>query len=364
MDTSSHGIGYVLYQIHPENEFPPNTSEKERTRIVRFGSKSLKRWQRSYGPTKLELLGVVVSIIDCATYLRGPNKFTVFCDHQALKPIFAKKMRGAIYERWISILQQFNFDIVYHPAYKMALPDALSRCFPNPAIEDASSPSDNDKFFPYVEENVGDINLQLKDEQTCKLFQNVSDSSPCVNHMSLANKQNTNKDLTNMYNISTDNQYSPLYIEETNYMYDADSDSSDTMRKTKPKPKPKQAKHKQSTKVHCVQEQTVTSSEGTKSETTPSVDDTIPTLVENIELFKNNDFSPANVSELQHKDPTLRPVIEYLEMGKLPSSQKQARSLLLEANDFMLIDNLLFHTRVARSKRTKISSNISWSYQK
>jgi hypothetical protein len=45
------GIGYVLYQKHPGN-----------TRVVRFGSKALNHWQKSYGPTKLELLGVVTSI--------------------------------------------------------------------------------------------------------------------------------------------------------------------------------------------------------------------------------------------------------------------------------------------------------------
>ena len=53
--TSSRGIGYMLYQLHNENR-------KDVPRVVRFGSKSLSKWQQSYGPTKLELLGMVVSI--------------------------------------------------------------------------------------------------------------------------------------------------------------------------------------------------------------------------------------------------------------------------------------------------------------
>jgi hypothetical protein len=64
VDSSSTGIGYILYQRTNCN--PDNSDDK--VQIIRFGSKSLNTWQKSYGPTKLELLGVVTSIIDCASY--------------------------------------------------------------------------------------------------------------------------------------------------------------------------------------------------------------------------------------------------------------------------------------------------------
>ena len=104
----------MLYQLH---------NEKDVARVVRFGSKFPSKWQQSYGPTKLELLGMVVSILDCSDYLRG-NRFVVECDHQALKPIFQKQFKGAIYERWLAILQQFNFDLQYKPAEQMQVADA------------------------------------------------------------------------------------------------------------------------------------------------------------------------------------------------------------------------------------------------
>ncbi|CAG2237235.1 unnamed protein product [Mytilus edulis] len=88
VDTSSKGIGYVLYQIHTDEH------EEDMIRVVRFGSKSLSRWQRSYGPTKLELLGMVTAILDCSVYLRG-RRFIVECDHQALKPLFQKTAEGS-----------------------------------------------------------------------------------------------------------------------------------------------------------------------------------------------------------------------------------------------------------------------------
>ena len=85
VDSSSKGIGYMLYQKHPSED------HAEISIVVRFGSKSLSKWQQSYGPTKLELLGMVTSILDCRSYLRG-RKFIVECDHQALKPLFQKNL--------------------------------------------------------------------------------------------------------------------------------------------------------------------------------------------------------------------------------------------------------------------------------
>lgn len=109
VDASSHGIGYLLYQILPKRG---SEQEKSRIRMIRFGSKGMSRWQKSYGPTKLELLGMVTSIMDCAQYLRS-NKFYVECEHKALAPLFNNSLKGALYDRWLTLMQQFNFEIKY-----------------------------------------------------------------------------------------------------------------------------------------------------------------------------------------------------------------------------------------------------------
>ena len=146
VDTSARGIGYMLYQ----------RGDDESVNVIRFGSKSLTKWQRSYGPTKLELLGMVVAVLDCADYVRG-SRFVVECDHQALKPLFAKQLKGAIYERWLAILQQFQIDIEYKPAAEMVVADTLSREVCEDTDDNFSSPSEDDPFFPYVTEPVGDV---------------------------------------------------------------------------------------------------------------------------------------------------------------------------------------------------------------
>ena len=60
VETFRLGIGYVLYQKYPLDE--KATEDK----VACFGSKTLSKWQTLYGPKKLELLGVVTSILDCA----------------------------------------------------------------------------------------------------------------------------------------------------------------------------------------------------------------------------------------------------------------------------------------------------------
>jgi len=125
---------------------------------VRFGSKALNHWQKSYGPTKLELLGVVTSITDCSSYLRS-HHFVVECDHAALRPLIQKQLKGAIYDRWLAILHQYNFQIRYKPAAQMQAPDALSRCMKSDATDCISSPDESDPYFPYVAEQTGIIDI-------------------------------------------------------------------------------------------------------------------------------------------------------------------------------------------------------------
>ena len=169
VDTSSKGIGYMLYQL-----------DEDQVKVIRFGSKSLSKWQQSYGPTKLELLGMVVAVLDCADYVRGTN-FVVECDHQALRPLFQKKLKGAIYERWLAILQQFNIDIQYKPAAEMQVADALSRNLPENSVSDFSSPDEDDPYFPYVTEPLGQV--RLPEGQTLRDLLTRNSDGICVNNI-------------------------------------------------------------------------------------------------------------------------------------------------------------------------------------
>ena len=142
---------------------------------------------------------MVTSIIDCASYVRG-RKFILECDHQSLKPLFQKSLKGAIYERWLAILQQFNFEIKYKKCEDMVVPDALSRCNiqEDPSF---SSPEEKDPFFPFVHEHTGEITFP----NGCTLQQLLQ----------------TNK-------VSLQQESDLILKPDTSYEYDADTDMTDT----------------------------------------------------------------------------------------------------------------------------------------
>jgi hypothetical protein len=147
------GIGYMLYQIHEDGK--------------KACSKGLSKWQHPYGQTKLELLGLINSVLDCAISLRGRH-FIIECDHQALKPLFQKQLRGAIYERWLAILQQFDCDIQWKSASQMVVPDTLSRMPSYPGVL-SCSPEEEDMLFPYVPEKPTTVKLKLHENDNLLL---------------------------------------------------------------------------------------------------------------------------------------------------------------------------------------------------
>lgn len=80
-------------------------------------------------------------------------------------------------------------------------------------------------------------------------------------------------------------------------------------------------------------------------------------LKNSIDLFKNSDFTPKNVKDLQRSDSELNSIIQYLDKNKLLKLQRTARRIILLSADYLLIDGLLFHSRNAKCKRTQRINN-------
>ena len=73
-------------------------------------------------------------------------------------------------------------------------------------------------------------------------------------------------------------------------------------------------------------------------------------------MHDNGDRNMYNVDLIkiktdQRKDEFLAPIIDYLKNNMLPQSQRDARRLLLEAPDYILVDDILYHTRKTKSAR-------------
>ena len=479
VDTSSKGIGYMLYQMH----------DKESPRVVRFGSKGLSKWQQSYGPTKLELLGVVTSVLDCASYLRGRH-FLVECDHQALKPLFQKQLKGAIYERWLAILQQFDFDITYKPARQVAVPDALSRREPFQEIL-LSSPEEDDPYFQYVPEKLTQIRIAdshgltfhpVNNVQVHRLLDNdMYDADTedniepfcCVRtHVSklknnaelptsffskylIKSKEEANGSVTsfvrpdNDFQSPTDDPQPTIQSRTDDPLATIQSQTDDPLATIQSQTDDPQATIQSQTDDPqatiqsqtddpqvTIQSQTDDPQVSMQSQTddpqatiqsqtddpqatiqsrtdksqidiqsqqtddnmtnidivpvpTPYQVDTVQDETDanivqddlvsytsisqydsqtdrdadsgfdmnSIPALQKIDLTPECIRNYQDQDKQFHPIIEYLSSGTLPKSQKKARLVLLQQADYALINNMLFHSRVAKTKRTKVWSN-------
>ena len=128
IDASHQGLGAVL-----------SLESSGQRRPVAYASRGLRRseWNMdNYSAMKLELLGLKWAVTDkFREYLTG-NGFTVFTDNNPRSHLKTAKL-GAVEQRWVSELAQFDFQVVYRPGSHNAGADALSRQY-----TEARSPED------------------------------------------------------------------------------------------------------------------------------------------------------------------------------------------------------------------------------
>ena len=400
VDTCSKGIGYMLYQIH----------ENGVKHVVRFGSKGLSKWQQSYGPTKLDLLGVVTNVLDCASFLRGRH-FVIECDHQALKSLFQKQLKGAIYERWLAILQQFDCDIQWKSASEMVVPDCLSRAIQYPEVL-TYSPEEDDTFFPYVADNPTRVCLHNSSDKA-----DVQDLPLCVNKMErlqhqsplydgdtednvlndlprtfrrkrkLNRSKNSHKLKNHNYLCSSPHQHSFDQVSSESSLIDQidcktkaniDSNSqtegtllmphpcigTDTQPSSQMEDAPTNNKSIGDSNSPVPVDLHVTLPKELSTSAVPhshsSMTDTAMDSASNsdpqlkcYEVLTKLNMTPESIYNCQKTDPDLQPILDYFEKGQLPKQQKLARRVLLQHSDFTVLDGMLFQNRLARSVRTK-----------
>lgn len=117
-DSSIEGCGAILSQRDDEGQEHP----------IIYSSRALHGAEKNYGISKLELLAVVWALQLYRPYLLGSQfQVTVISDHSALPGLLKTKQPTGILARWIEILSEYNFTIVYRPGRTNQGPDFLSR---------------------------------------------------------------------------------------------------------------------------------------------------------------------------------------------------------------------------------------------
>ncbi|KAK7883852.1 hypothetical protein WMY93_026975 [Mugilogobius chulae] len=117
-DASFEGLGAVLAQVQDGKE-----------RVIAYASRSLQPAERNdqnYSSFKLELLALKWAVTDkFKDYLYGAE-FVVFTDNNPLVHLDTARL-GAVEQRWVAQLANFNYTLKYRPGTQNRNADALSR---------------------------------------------------------------------------------------------------------------------------------------------------------------------------------------------------------------------------------------------
>lgn len=114
-DASSFGMGAVLNQVQ-------NGEEK----VIAYFSKCFSRSVRNYCVTRKKLLAVVTAVKHFHHYLYG-RKFTIRTDHGSLRWLTNFKQLEGQLCRWVTILENYDYEIVHRPSRVHGNADALTR---------------------------------------------------------------------------------------------------------------------------------------------------------------------------------------------------------------------------------------------
>ena len=115
-DASSKAVGAVLSQLDDNGREHP----------IHYASRNLNEAEKNYSAFEREALGIVFALKKFRHYLLS-NQFKLYTDHQAMKYVINLRDPHGRIARWMSLLAEFNFEIVYRPGEKNANADYLSR---------------------------------------------------------------------------------------------------------------------------------------------------------------------------------------------------------------------------------------------
>ncbi|XP_076936104.1 uncharacterized protein LOC143603076 [Bidens hawaiensis] len=110
-DASYLGLGCVLMQ---------------RGKVIAYASRQLKPNELNYPTHDLELAAVVFALKIWRHYLYG-LKCTIYNDHKSLKYFFDQKDLNMRQRRWLELVKDYDFEIIYQPGKANVVADALSR---------------------------------------------------------------------------------------------------------------------------------------------------------------------------------------------------------------------------------------------
>lgn len=119
-DCSGVGLAGVLYQLDDVGE----------VKVLCFHSRALRGAELNWTVTEQEFFAVISCLKKFETYLRG-NKVYIRTDHKALTFVKSWKLYNGRVTRWVSYLEQFDYEVEHIKGSENIVPDVLSRYPPD-----------------------------------------------------------------------------------------------------------------------------------------------------------------------------------------------------------------------------------------
>ena len=114
-DASDFGLGEILSQDQ-------NGQEK----VIAYASRTLGKPEQKYETTRKELLAIVTGLKQFRQYLLGRH-FVIRTDHAALTWLRRTAEPMPQLARWLTFIEQFDYEIEHRPGTKHGNADGLSR---------------------------------------------------------------------------------------------------------------------------------------------------------------------------------------------------------------------------------------------
>ena len=329
-DASDYAVGSVLCQNQDGVE-----------RIIAYSGRAMNRHEVRMGITEKEALGVIAAVKAFDPYLRN-NKFTIVSDHKALLWLMSAKGKEPVGRvgRWVLFLQQYDYNIEHKAGSKHQNADGLSRQEYDPHPDDAVM-DDMPEVFAITTRSgkvVGVPNTTVtttpnpnKKHDRTATQTNPKDKSPAQ----------PTKD-SKMATSRTDPRApSTITGHPSAVQPSVDTNNSQVTPPTGTPPTDRNQAQVQSGVNTDPQ-----SADGDNKDHTDNDSTTDPQSLDQI-------LDPGTLKDLQQKDPYCKPLLDYKLQGTLPQDDKDARKVLLEAEDYILQDGILHHLWYAPGKGPK-----------
>ncbi|CAL9012416.1 unnamed protein product, partial [Prunus brigantina] len=95
-------------------------------RAVAYASHQLKSHEKNYPTHDLELAAIVHALKVWRHYLYR-ERFELYSDHKSLKYLFTQNELNLRQRHWMEYLEDYDFDLHYHPGKANVVVDALNR---------------------------------------------------------------------------------------------------------------------------------------------------------------------------------------------------------------------------------------------